>query len=824
MQHTKLEVKFDWSKAYLYGKATIDIKPHYYKTDSVILDAKGFDINSVELVGKSGNKSLEYEYVDSLLLKIKLDREYTRDEVYTLFIDYTAKPDELPEGGGEAISDRKGLYFINPNNAVKDKPQQIWTQGEPESSSCWFPTIDSPNQNTSQEIIMTVQDKYITLSNGVLLSSKKDGKGMRTDHWKQETPHAPYLFMMAVGDFAMIPDKWKNLEVNYYVEPAYEKDAKAIFGKTPKMLTLFSEQLRYPYPWDKYSQIVVRDYVSGAMENTTAVVFGEFAQNTTRQLLDFDVESIVAHELFHHWFGDLVTCESWANLPLNESFATYSEYLWYEAEYGDYEADHELANKLRSYLREARGGHKDMIRFYHEKPLDMFDSHSYAKGGCILHMLRMELGDEAFFDGLSRYLHDNKHQSVEIHNLRLAMEKVTGQDLNWFFNQWFLAKGHPELDIKYGYDEDAQVATVTVSQNQDLKELPLYRLPVWVDVYMPDGSMKHEKVVVTQKEQTFKFPAKVKPSFINFDADKALVCEKEENKSPAELMAQYKRAPKYLDKMEALKVISKQERSPEVIAIMQDALKSDFWGIRRYAISNYKFTDWEKDGDFLAALENIVKNDPKSRVRSTAINKLAKTNNGDYTQLFRNAFEKDQSYSVMNAGLNALSGLDGKQAMELATKNEDNQYVIPSVLGVYAKHAEAGKEAAFENAYKNVSNAGTKWAALEQYSKYIVRFDDKSLDRGLALFEDAAMTADPWWLKMGAIRSIMNVSQHFTGEKEAIEAQLAGASDAEKTKLEAQLEKVTKRTESTTGLIQKIMSSTKDANLLKNLGGMMMGQ
>ena len=218
---------------------------------------------------------------------------------------------------------------------------------------------------------MTVQDHFVTLSNGKMLSSTKNADGTRTDYWKQDLEHPPYLFMMGVGEFAVVKDKWKNIELTYYVEPEYEAHAKAIFGKTPKMLDFFSEILKVEYPWDKYGQMIVRDYVSGAMENTGAVIFGDFVQATTRELIDWNSEDIISHELIHHWFGDLVTCESWSNLTLNEGFATYGEYLWDEHEYGEFHADHIFQRVLEGYLEEANETPKNLIRFYYDEKDDM---------------------------------------------------------------------------------------------------------------------------------------------------------------------------------------------------------------------------------------------------------------------------------------------------------------------------------------------------------------------------------------------------------------------------------------------------------------------
>jgi aminopeptidase N len=287
------------------------------------------------------------------VLNIKLDRTYLRDERYVVYIDYTAKPDEFTGSqGSAAITDAKGLYFINPKGEEKDKPTQIWTQGETEATSVWVPTIDKTNQKTTQEFNLTVPAKYVTLSNGKLTSQKNNTDGTRTDTWVMELPHSPYLFFMGVGDFAVVKDTYKGKEVSYYVEKEYEKVARRIFGLTPEMMKFFSEKVTgIEYPWVKYSQIVGRDYVSGAMENTTATLHQESAQQTARELVDgVGWESTIAHELFHQWFGDLVTAESWSNLTVNESFADYSQYLWLEYKYGADEAGFENYSEMQQYL------------------------------------------------------------------------------------------------------------------------------------------------------------------------------------------------------------------------------------------------------------------------------------------------------------------------------------------------------------------------------------------------------------------------------------------------------------------------------------------
>ena len=407
------------------------------------------DIKEVAVLKGAKNSTLKYDY-DGLLLRITLDKTYKATEPYTVYISYTAKPNDFKAKGSAAITDAKGLYFINPLGEDKEKPTQIWTQGETEATSVWVPIIDKPDQKTTNEFYLTVPAKYVTLSNGKLVSQKPNTDGTRTDYWKMDLPHSRYLFFMGVGDYAVIKDSYKGKEVSYYVEKKYAPVARRIFGKTPEMIALFSKLTGVEYPWVKYAQIVGRDYVSGAMENTTATLHGESAQQDARELTDGNRwEEVISHELFHQWFGDYVTTESWSNLTLNESFATLGSQLWNEFHYGKDAGDEERYTSAKGYL----GSHsekKDLVRFYYDDKEDMFDAVSYNKGGAILQMLRAFVGDSAFFKSLNLYLTTNKFKNAEAHQLRLAFEEVTGKDLNWFFNQWYFGNGNPKLNITYG--------------------------------------------------------------------------------------------------------------------------------------------------------------------------------------------------------------------------------------------------------------------------------------------------------------------------------------------------------------------------------------
>jgi aminopeptidase N len=472
---------------------------------------------------------------------------------------------------GFAYTDNDGFLEIFYSQATAKiaadttKPTQIWTQGETEGTSVWIPIIDKPNQKSTEEIYMTVPDKYVTLSNGILTSQKKNSDGTRTDYWKMDMPHAPYLFFMGVGDYTITKDQYKGKEVSYYVEKAYQPYARGIFGLTPEMMGFFSSKLGVEFPWPKYAQIVGRDYVSGAMENTTATLHQDGAYQNARELVDGnDWEETIAHELFHQWFGDLVTTESWSNITVNESFANYSEYLWGEYKHGKDYADAHNFEDMQGYLMSG-GEKKDLVRYHYSNKEDVFDGVSYNKGGRILNMLRNYVGDDAFFASLNNYLTTNKFKTGEAAQLRLAFEEVTGKDLNWYWNQWYYGAGHPKLKINYTYDKPG-FAGVIIEQTQ--KSGKLFKLPIAVDVYV-NGVKSRNNITVSNAIDTFYFATASQPEWISVDADKILLAEKTDNKSAANYVAQWKYAKNYLDRKEALDYFSKNSMT-EMIQGLND--------------------------------------------------------------------------------------------------------------------------------------------------------------------------------------------------------------------------------------------------------------
>ncbi len=659
--HTKLDIRFDYPKSYAYGKVWLTLKPHFYSTNTLQLDAKGMEINKIAMVKGAAVLPLKYEY-NGNELNILLDKFYKGGEKYTIYIDYTSKPNEYNAKGSAAITDAKGLYFINPAGDEMDKPTQIWTQGETEGTSVWVPIIDKPNQKTTQEFSMTVPEKYVTLSNGKLTSQRKNNDGTRTDTWKMELPHAPYLFFMGVGDYAVIKDSYKGKEVSYFVEKEYGPVARKIFGNTPEMIAFFSRITGVDYPWVKYAQIVGRDYVSGAMENTTATLHQESAQQDARQLIDGNGwESTIAHELFHQWFGDYVTTESWSNLTLNESFANYSEVLWDEYKYGKDAGDAQNYNDMDGYLQSG-SDKKDLVRFYYGDKEDMFDAVSYNKGGRILHMLRNYVGDSAFFKSLNLYLTTNKFKSAEAHQLRLAFEEVTGRDLNWFWNQWYFGSGHPKLNIDYIYDDNAKKVQVIIKQTQSGDKV--FKLPITIDIY--NGASKNRKQVwMENRIDTFSFDYLSKPDLVNVDAEKILLVEKKDNKSLQNFIHQYKYAGGYVDRREAIEFALRKQDDSEARNFLLVALKDKYFGLRSIVLSRIDLRKEAIKKEAEAIIADIAKNDPKSIVRAAALTLLGNYDNPGYKEILTKAVY-DSSYTVAGSALEGLEKLDPGKSISLA--------------------------------------------------------------------------------------------------------------------------------------------------------------
>ena len=697
--HTKLVASFNYDQSSLNGETWIQLHPHFYAVNTVTLDAKAMDIHQVSLVINNKSIPLRYQY-DSMQLFIQLDKTYKASETYTLYIKYTARPNSYSGKGSAAITNAKGLYFINPSGKDSTKPTQIWTQGQTEGTSVWLPTIDKPNQKSTQEFQLTVPSKYVSLSNGLLIKQVDNKNGTRLDIWKMDLPHAPYLFFIGIGDYAIVKDNYKGKEISYYVEKEYEKVARKIFGNTPAMIAYYEKITGVNYPWSKYAQMTARDYVSGAMENTTATLHSDAAQQDARELLDENTwENTNAHELFHHWFGDLVTAESWSNITVNESFADYSETLWAEYSKGKDAGAYENFIGLKNYLSSPTDAEKNLVRFFYNEKEDVFDLVSYQKGGRILNMLRQFVGDEAFFASLHSYLVDNQFSTGSAIKLKLAFEKITGKDLNWFFNQWYFSNGHPYVRIEQKYINEQKKVLVIVQQTQN----KIFTLPIGIDIYV-GGERNHYEVWSKNKVDTFYFDAATLPDNVNVDNDKVLLWEKEDAKPFAQFAFQYDHARNFLDRFEAVNEAAENMKDSKAQLLLSKALKDSFFVIRAKAIHSYNPAAMTTD------IENritvLASKDPSNKVREEAIDVLGSLYKSNYKNDYIK-WSKDSSYSVSGAALEALEKIDSIEAKNLAfelSKYPIKKRLSKAILTILSKYGDDSNYDFIENKYKALNN------------------------------------------------------------------------------------------------------------------------
>ncbi len=477
--HIALTLHLDIAQQTLKGTCATTIRAVQETVSCLTLDAVDLQIAQVR---QSKGAALAYDY-DGQRLRVTFPEPLRRNAEATVAVDYSVtKP-------------RLGLYFITPDAAYPHKPVQVWSQCQDEDARYWFPCFDAPNEKATTEMTVTVPQPYFALSNGTLLSTTRDeAAGTITCHWLQDQPHATYLMTLVVGEFSERTEIVDGgIPVQWYVTPGREDDGQRSFGDTPEMVRFFSQQLGVPYPWNKYAQIAVSDFVFGGMENTTATTQTDLTLHDARAHLDFSSNGLVAHELAHQWFGNLLTCKHWSHAWLNEGFATYLDALFHEHHKGTDEFRYYMHQNAQAYFREDREAYRrPIVTNVYKEPIDLFDHHLYEKGSLVLHMLRYMLGDDAFWSSLTQYVTSNRHQVVETVDLERAIETATGRNLQAFFQQWVYKGGHPEYQVEFAWDEATRIATVTVKQQQQIGaehgvETPLFDMPVTLFFALPEG-------------------------------------------------------------------------------------------------------------------------------------------------------------------------------------------------------------------------------------------------------------------------------------------------------------------------------------------------
>ena len=568
--HIALTLQLDIAQQSLQGTCATTVRAVQDTVSSLTLDAVDLQIMHVR---QSGGAALPYDY-DGQCLRITFPEPLHRSTPTTVEIDYgVTKP-------------RLGLYFITPDAAYPHKPVQVWSQCQDEDARYWFPCFDAPNEKATTEMTVTVPQPYFVLSNGTLLSTTRDeAAGTTTYHWLQDQPHSTYLMTLVVGEFSGRTETVDSVPVQWYVTPGREEDGQRSFGDTPEMVRFFSQRLGAPYPWNKYAQIAVSDFVFGGMENTTATTQTDLTLHDARAHLDFSSNGLVAHELAHQWFGNLLTCKHWSHAWLNEGFATYFDALFHEHHKGTEEFRYYMHQNARAYFREdGEVYRRPIVTNVYKEPIDLFDHHLYEKGSLVLHMLRYMLGDEAFWSSLRQYVTANRHAVVETVDLERAIETATGRNLQAFFQQWIYQGGHPEYQLEFSWDDASRIATVTVRQQQQTGtehgvETPLFDLPVALLFVLPEGEQRIP-LRIHEQLHTFHLALPVKPRWLSFDPGNWIL-KKLQLKVPKDmLIAQLQHDPDVMGRIYAAEALG-ELGSLEAVASLRQVLEQDtFWGVQ----------------------------------------------------------------------------------------------------------------------------------------------------------------------------------------------------------------------------------------------------
>jgi len=654
--HYTLDIRVDEKKGSVAGTVTMRLVP-LDRRGTIEVDAAEMDIHSVALQsGVSEPVKLRYRH-EGQKLTVSFPQTVGSTDTLAIVMSYSCRP-------------RNGMYFKSPDSGYPDRPWQVWTQGETEDNHFWFPCYDYPNDMATMEMRVTVNGMFMAISNGALMEvTANPVEKTKTYYWYSAKPFSSYLISLIVGEYVKIEESYKNIPVQYFVYPGQEHDAMRSFSGTVGMMKFFSEKLRYDYPWPKYAQTIVSEFTYGGMENTSATTLTDKTIHSERAHLDVSSDNLVAHELAHQWFGDLVTCRNWSHAWLNEGFASYFQALWVEHSLGREEFQYDMLGKQKSVIDSDTGmERRPTVTDLYEDPFDVFDGRIYARGAAILHMLRFVLGDELFWNGMHHYLDLHQHQPVSTDDFRRAMEeagRASGQDLDWFFNQWVVKAGNPVFDVAWSYDGKTKKIHMTIKQVQHVDDLtPLYRMPVEISVATHLGKSIHRVQVEAKAEQQIEISSGEEPLNVVFDEGGWILKQTRQTKPTRQWLYQMQHSG-VAGRVEALRALQGKINEPDVQAAVSNILAHDaFWGVRKEAAEALG----KADSASIIPLLAPAFRDPIAKVRLAATTALRSFKNLDALVALGNLVESDSSYAVIAEAITSLVAIDPDNGMRYCEK------------------------------------------------------------------------------------------------------------------------------------------------------------
>ena len=623
------------------GIASLTLSARMKARQEVTLHAAELDIQQVVV----GQRPVAFRQSGQKLF-VELPKAAVVGKKFTVHIRYKAKP-------------RAGLYFVLPTKSQPNKPVAVFSQGETHENRYWYPSWDYPNARFTTETYFTTNSEYRVISNGRFLGKSIDKKKkLTTWHHKMGFPHVNYLVSVVIGKFHLFKQQWGGIPVLSYVPLKDKEKAKRSFENTADMLKFFSEKIGYKYPYAKYAQVVVHDFMFGGMENITATTLTHTTLHDARAHQDVRSDNLVAHELAHQWFGDLLTCRDWSHLWLNEGFATYFAQLYTEHRFGKQEFTYSRNRSKGWYFWQARAQYKRPIqtkKYVHAD--DTFDSHAYPKGAAVLHMIRRRVGDRLWWKSIGYYVRKHAHKVVETSDLRKALEKVTG--LNWepFFDQWIRRKGHPIVSVRWKYNRKNKQVTVTLRQKQKEK-------PFAFDVKVGIANQKTVLVKtfrVNRRKHSFVVPFAKRPYFVELDAKGDLLMQVRSKQSVQAWQVQAQRGTGLQSRGRALKKLGKYPNQSESFRILKAAVfqKTLFHSLRRAAAGALGQLRTRKACKVLLKAATSVKS---SKVRSAVVGHLRHCASVKPLLVLAKRMNQDSSYFVRSAAVRSIAALRHKDS------------------------------------------------------------------------------------------------------------------------------------------------------------------
>ena len=680
LQHSKVALRFDLDHKKVIGDVTHTLSLLRNDLNNISFDSVGLQIQSVKL----NRSEARFQTTDTKLI-VSLPKPGKFGEKLEVEIKYEGRPS-------------KGLYFILPDKEYPNRPKQIWTQGESEDTRYYLPTYDYPNDRLTTETILTVPADWLTISNGKLISTTDVAGGMKIWTWRESQPSSTYLFSVVAGEFTEAKDNWRNIPVTYYAPKDRADRLSVNYGRTPAMIEYFSKRLGVDYPWEKYSQSMVDDFVAGGMENSSATTNTAASLRHPKLVPEYptDEDGLISHELGHQWFGDLVTTKDWGNIWLNEGFATFMEYMWMEGHFGKDRSDYDRWETARNWFQQHNLYAKPIVRHDFDDSSE-FDENAYAKGAFVLYMLRHELGEDAFYAGMKHYLEVNRGKNVVTADFTKALEEATHTTVDQFFGQWVYGAGAPKFEISYSYDAEKKQVALIVKQTQKLEgRVGLFRVPVDVEITNATGP-KLYSIVVSKPSETFPFPSETAPQMVLFDKGTQVLKSAEFKKDKKELVYQLKNAGELADRADAAAELGKLKGDDEVAAVLGDALRSDKTsGVRRVAAESLgqlgspaaakqllnalpeakepeirsslvqALGSFKDNPEVTAKLEAIAKDDASYRARASALQAIGRLKSANGYETLVAAVNRDSPDGILrDAALRALGPLGDDKAVPL---------------------------------------------------------------------------------------------------------------------------------------------------------------